>query len=469
MSARAERSGSPEAILLASRSHDASSGILPVAHILPAASAAAGKPLASAAREGAQGDAPLRGARRVERVPERGRDVPPERRLRPRPRPRRQRRYERRRVPHRSATRDVAPGQQGRPPPARVEDLDGGVAHADDHVAAVPAGPGEVERPIDAHPALLVGAPALPPHRVEPLRGQRQARRQVLLEELADRGPSPRRLRRHQPQAALEQAGVELLERRRRRDRHHQVPAEEPDGVLDRPLLVARVGVAVGGGAAVVRPQRGEQRALADRVPDPAPALGGVVEHELARGAADRVEDLREGPAGVLGPLRPGEHLEARVGVREGDDQGVQPLPRAADVGEALAVVHLGAARRPLELEEAVSGPSPRLPPLPHEALDRRERPLVALLGDEPVVDPPRRVALLAGRARVRLEPGPHGPGVRVDGGPAALPRDGRRRGEVALAHVLGDGVPADAEAPCDLPARASPRVHLADAPLSVD
>ena len=53
MSARAERSGSPEAILLASRSHDASSGILPVAHILPAASAAsaaAGKPLASAAR-----------------------------------------------------------------------------------------------------------------------------------------------------------------------------------------------------------------------------------------------------------------------------------------------------------------------------------------------------------------------------------------------------------------------------------
>ena len=47
--------------------------------------------------------------------------------------------------------------------------------------------------------------------------------------------------------------------------------------------------------------------------------------------------------------------------MRERDDEGVEPLAGAADVGEALAVVDLGDARGPLELEEARARAAVRL------------------------------------------------------------------------------------------------------------
>ena len=226
---------------------------------------------------------------------------------------------------------------------------------------------------------------------------------------------------------AREQARVERPEVRRLGDRHHQVAPQEPDRVLHRPLLVPGVGVAEADREAVVLPERGEQRALADHPGQPPPRLRGVVEDEHRGHAPDVLEHGEHRLAEALRPLRHRAARPAGVGVRERDDELVDALLDAADDRGRDAVVALRGAGGPRELQEPLRrGGRAGLPPLPDEALHGRERAPEALLADQAVEHPAGGVALLRRRGEVGGEPPADEVRVRLHGG--ALPGAPDRR-----------------------------------------
>ena len=128
------------------------------------------------------------------------------------------------------------------------------------------------------------------------------------------------------------------------------------------------------------------------------------------------------------------------------------PGAPARDCGDEVAAGVLHGPRRPAGLEVAIAGRLPlRQPPLPHEPADRRAVPGVALLLDEPVAGPPRRMALLS---RSREAVGEHlgDPSrERVDRGLRPLGCQRRRGRQVPRARVPHDGIAADTERAGDL------------------
>ena len=252
-----------------------------------------------------------------------------------------------------------------------------------------------------------------------------------------------------QPIAALPEQRVQLAERADPGHRREQVAPDEPHGVLDRALLVARVRVAVAAAHAVVGAEQREQVRLRHLAAHAAARLGGVVEHDLARGAADPPEHLGQAVAHALRALRHAGDGVARVGVGQRDDEQLEAQPLAADHRLEVAVVRLR-ARRALE------------PPSAHMALHGRVGALVAPLLDEAVVDPPRGVALLSRGPEVGLEHPVDPAGVRVGRRMRPVGRQRRLRRQVLHVGVLRDGVPAEAESPGYLGARQAARLHRA-------
>ena len=132
-------------------------------------------------------------------------------------------------------------------------------------------------------------------------------------------------------------------------------PLQEADGVLDRALLVARVGVAVAALEAVVAPELGEQRRLGDGAADHPAGLGGVVEHHGPGRAAPAPEYRGEARAQALGALRAKGVALAVVGVRQRRRQHLEGEVLAAHDRAEVAEVHLAGARLPVELQEALA------------------------------------------------------------------------------------------------------------------
>jgi hypothetical protein len=232
---------------------------------------------------------------------------------------------------------------------------------------------------------------------------------------------------------------------------------------LDAIILVAGVGVAVPARASVVHPELGEQPRLRHLAPDHPAGLGGVVQDERGGRPPDPLEHLAQPVAQALGALRQHRRAVAGVGVRQRDDEELRVQGPPADHAPEVAEVDLGGARRPDELQVSVAPGRRRMvpPPAGDEAADARVGPAVAALGDQPVVDPPGGVALLARRPEVGLEHRGDPIGVRVGGG--MRPRLGHRRGgrHVLLVGVLGHGVARHGEPAGDLRPRHAHGVHL--------
>lgn len=132
--------------------------------------------------------------------------------------------------------------------------------------------------------------------------------------------------------------------------------------------------------------------------------------------------------------------------VAQRHDEQLQDDERAGDHGPEVAEVDLGGTRHPLELQV----------------------PLVALLGDEPVVDPPRSVAPLARGRQVAFQDPVDLARVGVARGVRPLPREQRDGRHALHVGVLPHRAAADAQALGDSrPGDAAP-VHLAYTPLCV-
>lgn len=120
----------------------------------------------------------------------------------------------------------------------------------------MPGGPRHVLAPVDLDAAAPVGAGRDPPRRVERHARQRPHRREVPARRLGGRPPVPAGRRRARPRAPLGERRARLGHRGDRRDGDEQVAAQEADGVLDRPPLFARVGVAAPRLEAAAAPNR---------------------------------------------------------------------------------------------------------------------------------------------------------------------------------------------------------------------
>ena len=193
------------------------------------------------------------------------------------------------------------------------------------------------------------------------------------------------------------------------------------------------------------------------------PGLGGVVEHELAGRPPDPPEDAGQPRAHALGALGHAGDGVARVRVGQADDEELQAQPLPGDHRLEVAVVRLGGAGRPLELEVAVPrARRPREPPLAHVALHGGVGALVAPLFDEPVVDSLGGVALLARGAQVGFEHPVDPGGVRVDRRVRPVCGRGGLRRQVLHVGVLGDGVAAEPEPAGYLGPRHPLRIHRA-------
>lgn len=300
------------------------------------------------------------------------RHVPPDRRLAEGPRPGDEGRNEGGRVAHDPA---LAPGplQHGYLPSVPVEYLDASGPHAAHELAAVPGGARAVAVASDLDVAALVRLRLDPPHGVEGDPGQRQHRREVLLKGVRDRPAVAAARDGVHALAPGAQYRVELVQGADGGLRHQEVAPQEPHGVLRRPLLVARVGVAVAARATVVGPEPGEQGRFGDLAAHHAPRLGGVVQHEQRGRAPDLLEGPAQPVAEALGAL--GEHGDAVAGVRMGQraHQQLQVARGPGDLAAEVAEVDLGGSRRPPELEVPVARGRGRvgLPPSGHVAARR--------------------------------------------------------------------------------------------------
>ena len=138
----------------------------------------------------------------------------------------------------------------------------------------------------------------------------------------------------------------------------------------------------------------------------------------------------------------------------------------SGDHGPGPAEIDLHAARRPLQLGEAVRLhamlPPPALDPAPHRRIRARE----PALRHEPLVHARRGVALLDGHARIRGRPPVHDGRIpRVDQRPARMPRAKGLGRVIPVAGVLDHGRARYAEFPRYLPVAQALAVELPDTP----
>ncbi len=298
------------------------------------------------------------------------------------------------------------------------------------------------------------------PHARERLGGQRGHGRAVSLEQLAPRRALVVVRCSCGGVAAAQEPGVERRDVVDRGDRREQVLAAPVDLALDVALLVAGAGVGVRRLEAVVGPHPREQLGLGHLRPAPAPGSGRVVEDDPRGHAADVLEDVAQPLADALAGLA-GEQL-AEGHVREGEAQHEQVHPdgRPGDLDVDVAEIGLRLAGAPDELH--VLGAAGRdLGPAPaHVVLHSPVAALVGRLLHEPLVYPPRAVALLAPDARVVVED-------RVDEGLVGVedrwPRLRLRHQwrEVVHREVFPDGGLRDARPPLDLGVGEPPARHL--------
>ena len=217
------------------------------------------------------------------------------------------------------------------------------------------------------------------------------------------------------------QQRVQLGQALHARDRHEVAPAEAPDLALDTALLVRAPdpGLAEERVEAEVRAQCGEALAL-DAVASGEHARHGRLEIVVAdppRYPAEAPEGERVALEERLLALAREAHVNRPSRVREPHQEhrelgqhAVEPDADPAEVGFRLLARgmqlgdgHLGAAGLELAAQPADAGTDRRLG-------DRR-----AVLIDEPLPDPPRRVPLLARRAQVGDEPLPDDLHVRTE------------------------------------------------------
>ena len=173
-----------------------------------------------------------------------------------------------------------------------------------------------------------------------------------------------------------------------------RLPAREADGAPDGPPLVSRVGVAEPRPEAAAGPRLREQPRLG-RLPEGHPTgLGRVAGYHRARHPADEPEDPGEPLAEAPRPLAPRRHAAPRPRSPGRGRGRLGPGAPARDHGNEAAAGAPHGPRRPVEPEVAIARRRPpRRPPPPREPADRRAVPGVALLLDEPVAGPPRRMA----------------------------------------------------------------------------
>ena len=439
----------------------ASSGTRPPSTTRSAALHAASKPDAALARAMDLSVCPAAGGvHAVDALDQPLGHVPPYRGLAERARPGDDRRDERQRVAH-GGPGAVGPREHRHPAAAVGDDLHRVGAHPDEQLPAVPRRAGDVLAAVGLDVAALVRPGPHPPHRVERGAGQRAHLGEVLAQGLRRRAAVAAPRRGVQARAPLRQQGVQLGERPDPGHRHEEVAPQVADRVLHRPLLVARVWVAVPRLDAVVPPEQGEQLGLRHLAADHPARLGRVVQDQHPRGAAPAREDRREPRAQALRPLRPQGDALPVVGVGKRRHQQLEGKLLARDDGAEVAEVHLAGARRPLQLQVALARAGRAgEPPLAHEALDGRVGAGVAPLPDQPVVDPPGGVALLARRAEVGLQDRLDPPRVLAERGPLAPRRHGGGGRHVLHVGVLRDGVAADAEPAGDLGPRHAVGVH---------
>ena len=354
-------------------------------------------------------------------------------------------------------------------PSVHVHDLDRARSGARKEVAAVPGRACAVGDAVQLYVAPLVRADMHPSHGVEAHARKGHHRREVLGEGLGRRSVQPALRRGVDPPAAGEQHRVQRIEARHGGHGDEEVAAQEPHGILHRSLLVSGIGVAEPGLEAVMGPELGEELGLRHPAEEHPPRLGGIVEHDEARHAPCHLEYLGEPLAEALCLLAHHRDAEADVRMRERRDEELQLEPLACDGGGEGAIVGLHGARRPVELEEAVAwGLLLRELPFPHKAAHRRIGSRVALLGDEPVEDLLRAVALLPGDGAVVHEYADDKIGVPVDCRPLPPFRHRRLRGEVLHPRILVHAVAAHAEGLRYLGRPGSVGIHPSDTLLYV-
>ena len=326
---------------------------------------------------------------------------------------------------------------------------------------------GRIPVRVDRGGAGLVGFHAPPVARVEPHAGQWKHVVLLRLEQFDHRNIMPVVIRSGDAFARVEPHARQRLEAPGRRHRHHQVAPREADGVLHAALLMAGIRVAEPGPEPVMRAEQGEQAGPGGRAVRPAMAhAGGVVEHRHPGRHAHALEDPQQTLAHALrGLAGKGDH-PAHVRIRERHHQETRHAFDSGDHGPGLAEIDLHAARRPLQLGEAVRLHAMLPPPAPDPALHRRIRAREPALRHEPLVHARRGVALLDGHAQIRGRPPVHDGRIpRVDQRPARMPRAKGLGRVIPVVGVPGHGRARYAEFPRYPPVAQALAVELPDTP----
>lgn len=216
-----------------------------------------------------------------------------------------------------------------------------------------------------------------------------------------------------------------------------------------------------------MRAEQGEQAGPGGRALRPAMAhTGGVVEHHHPGRHAHALEDPQQTLAHALRDLAgKGDH-PTHVRIRERHHQETHHAFHSGDHGPGPAEIDLHAARRPLQLGEAVrlhaTLPPPALDPTPHRRIRARE----PALRHEPLVHARRGMTLLDGQAQIRGRPPVHDGRIPViDQRPARMPRAKGLGRAIPVAGVLDHGRARYAEFPRYLPVAQALAVELPDTP----
>ena len=218
---------------------------------------------------------------------------------------------------------------------------------------------GEVPVRVDQHGPGAVCLHRTPLDRVE--RGGRQREHMLLLrfEQAGDGHAEPVMVGLREPFARVEPRACQCLVTLRRRDRHHQVTAHEPDRVLHTALLVARVRVAEPRLEPVLRAEPLEHHGLRDRAVRVAvPHARGVVEHHHARRHPDTREHLAQPVAHTPRRLTRQRRDIPHVRIRVRDHQEMNHTLHARDRRARLAGNQ--PARSPAPTRAAHTPPTPR-------------------------------------------------------------------------------------------------------------
>lgn len=352
-------------------------------------------------------------------------------------------------------------------PAIGIAKLDLEDAHPGLQAHGTPFRSGQIPVRVDRDGAGLVGFHAPPVARVEPHAGQWKHVVLLRLEQFDHRNIMPAVVRSGDAFALVKPHARQRLEALGRRHRHHQIAPDEADRVLHTALLMAGIRVAEPRLEPVMRAEQGEQTGPGGRAVGVAVAhAGGVAEHHHPGRHARPLEHLQQSLAHALrGLAGKGDH-PAHVRTRERHHQETHDPFHARDHGPGPAEIDLHAARRPLQLGEAVRLhamlPPPALDPAPHRRIRARE----PALRHEPLVHARRGVALLDGHAQIRGRPPVHDGRIpRVDQRPARMPRAKGLGRVIPVVGVPGHGRARYAEFPRYLPVAQALAVELPDTP----